>query len=122
MGVVQLRPSARSRGGSNQELRNYRRRLLQLERQLGARLQRELTLGRDQVRDISRDAADESVSDEAANEDFTAGELDAAVLQQVEAALKRIDNGTFGQCTVDGRSDRAETARCDTVDAGPLEA
>ncbi len=80
----------------------YRRRLLQLERQLGARLQRELTLGRDQVRDISRDAADESVSDEAANEDFTAGELDAAVLQQVEAALKRIDNGTFGQCTVDG--------------------
>ena len=54
------------------------------------------------MRDISRDAADESVSDEAANEDFTAGELDAAVLQQVEAALKRIDNGTFGQCTVDG--------------------
>jgi DnaK suppressor protein len=80
----------------------YRQRLVQLEHQIAAKLQRELTLGRDQVRDVSRDAGDDSVSDEAASEDFTGGELDATTLQQVEDALKRIDAGTFGQCAVDG--------------------
>ena len=81
---------------------HYRDRLLQLEHQIGARLQRELRLGREQVRDASRDAADESAADEAASEDFTESELDATILQQIADALKRIDDGTFGQCAVDG--------------------
>ena len=84
------------------DTQHYRQRLVRLEHQIGARLQRELALGREQVRDVSRDAADESVADEAASEDFIEGELDATILQQVEDALKRIDDGTFGQCTVDG--------------------
>ena len=84
------------------DIQHYRQRLLQLEHQIGARLQRELALGGEQARDVSRDAAEESVADEAASEDFIEGELDARVLQQVEDALKRIDDGTFGQCTVDG--------------------
>jgi DnaK suppressor protein len=84
------------------DTKHYRQRLVQLEHQIGARLQRELTHGREHVRDVSRDAADESVADEAASDDFIEGELDATMLQQVEDALKRIDDGTFGQCTVDG--------------------
>src|SRR4051812_41760893 len=84
------------------DTQHYRQRLVQLEHQIAARLQRELTLGREQVRDIGRDAADESVADEAASEDFIGGELDAAILQHIEDALKRIDDGTFGRCVVDG--------------------
>ena len=84
------------------DTQHYRQRLVQLEHQIGGRLQRQLTRGREQVGDASRDAADESVADEAASEDFIEGELDATMLQQVEDALKRIDDGTFGQCTVDG--------------------
>ena len=84
------------------DTQHYRQRLVRLEHQIGARLQRERALGREQVRDVSRDAADESVADEAASEYFIEGELDATILQQVEDALKRIDDGTFGQCTVDG--------------------
>jgi DnaK suppressor protein len=33
---------------------------------------------------------------------FAEGELDATVLQQVLDALKRIDDGTYGRCVVDG--------------------
>jgi RNA polymerase-binding transcription factor len=84
------------------DIHHYKQRLLQVQDQIGARLKRELQLGGEQVRDVSRDAGDESVADEGAAEDFIEAELDATVLQQVEDALKRIDDGTFGQCTVDG--------------------
>src|SRR3954471_19953682 len=33
---------------------------------------------------------------------FTEAELDTTTLQQVQAAVRRIENGTFGQCLVDG--------------------
>src|SRR4051794_26114651 len=32
---------------------------------------------------------------------FTEAELDTTTLQQVQAAVRRIENGTFGQCLVD---------------------
>ncbi|SRR6266511_5647750 len=83
-------------------IQQYRERLLQLESEIRARLQRETTLGREQTRDVSGDAADESVADVGASENFTEVEHDATLLQQVGDALKRIDDGTFGQCTVDG--------------------
>jgi DnaK suppressor protein len=103
------------------DVQHYRQRLVQLEHQISARLQRELTHGREQVRDASRDAADESVA-EAASEDFIEAELDATMLQEVEDAVKRIDDGTFGRCTVDGGPIDATTARCDAVDAVLLDA
>ena len=42
------------------------------------------------------------MSDEAASEDFYEAELNAAFLQQVRDALRRIDDGTYGSCLVDG--------------------
>ena len=95
------------------DVQHYKARLLEIQKTLGARLGRETALGREQVSDSSRDAADESVADEAASEDFSEAELDATVLQQVEAALKRIEEGTFGRCTVDGGP--IETKRLDAV-------
>jgi DnaK suppressor protein len=52
--------------------------------------------------DTAADAGDVSIADESESEDFTEAELDAAMLQQVQAALRRIDNGTYGLCLVDG--------------------
>ena len=46
---------------------------------------------------------------------FTESELDATILQQIADALKRIDNGTFGQCAVDGGAIEAKR-----LDAMPL--
>jgi DnaK suppressor protein len=52
--------------------------------------------------DTAADAGDASVADESESEDFTEAELDATILQQVEEAIRRTEDGTYGQCIVDG--------------------
>jgi DnaK suppressor protein len=84
------------------DINGYKRRLLELEARLSSHLGRDLASGREQVVDTPADAGDVSVADESESEDFTEAEFDATTLQQVQAALRRIDNGTFGQCLVDG--------------------
>jgi DnaK suppressor protein len=91
----------------------YKQRLLELERRLSARATREEEQGREQTTDSAGDVADDSVSDESESEDFTEAELDATVLQQVRDALKRIDDGTYGRCSVDGGP--IEAKRLDAV-------
>jgi len=83
-------------------LDHYRQRLLDLEKDLSARTQRETARGRDQTADSARDTGDASVADEAASGDFAEAEVDSTVLRQVRDALRRIDDGTFGTCIVDG--------------------
>ncbi|PYQ90401.1 MAG: hypothetical protein DMG02_10910 [Acidobacteria bacterium] len=83
-------------------VQEYKRRLLELEKQLSTRAARDREHAREQVRDSPGDIGDASVADEAESEDFTEAELDATVLQQVRDALRRIEDGTFGRCVVDG--------------------
>jgi DnaK suppressor protein len=83
-------------------VQEYKQRLLDLQARLSTRVRREWEQAREQVIDIPRDAADDSVTDEAQTEDLTEAELDATVLQQVREALQRIENGTFGRCVIDG--------------------
>ena len=80
----------------------YKQRLLQLERHLAARTAQEAERGRAQSGPGVADAGDASVADEDASESFSEAELDSAVLIQVRDALRRIDDGTFGKCSVDG--------------------
>jgi DnaK suppressor protein len=80
----------------------YKQRLIDLEQELSARLERGTALGREQTADSSRDIGDAGAADEAASEDFTEAEMDSTVLQQVRDALGRIDAGEFGRCVVDG--------------------
>ena len=84
------------------DMNDYKQRLLELEGRLSSHLRRDLASGREQLVDTAADAADASVADESESEDFTEAELDTTTLQQVQAALRRIENGTFGQCLVDG--------------------
>jgi DnaK suppressor protein len=83
-------------------VQHYQQRLLTLERRLSDRTRRETDLGRSQTADSSRDTGDASVADEAASADFAEAEADSTVLEQVRDALRRIDEGTFGKCIVDG--------------------
>ena len=85
-------------------LDKYRRRLLDLEAELSGRITRAQQNARAQVLDAPGDVADASVADEAESTAFTDAELDASVLQHVTDALRRIDDGTFGRCAVDGAS------------------
>lgn len=80
----------------------YKQRLLDLERTLSAQTGRALAEGRGELVDVAHDAGDLSVADEGASEAFSAADQASATLQQVVAALARIDDGTFGQCVVDG--------------------
>jgi DnaK suppressor protein len=80
----------------------FQRRLLDLERRISNRAVGDAVRGREQTLDSAADAGDASVADEAASEDFTDAELDASVLQQIRDALRRIDDGTYGRCLVDG--------------------
>jgi DnaK suppressor protein len=48
------------------------------------------------------DVGDQSDSDEQKDEQFKEAETDWMILKQVRDALKRIEDGTFGYCVVDG--------------------
>lgn len=80
----------------------YKQRLLEMEQTLSGRIGREANQGRSEFIDSAHDAGDASVADEVSSEQFTEAEHDANVLQQVRAALRRIADGTFGTCIVDG--------------------
>jgi DnaK suppressor protein len=85
-----------------ENLQEYKRRLLDLEADLSGRITRDQQNARTQVLDAPGDVADASVAGEAESQAFTDAELDASVLQQVRDALRRIEDGTFGRCLVDG--------------------
>jgi DnaK suppressor protein len=84
------------------DVSRYKQRLSDLEASLSNRTTRDIESGREQLIDTAADAGDASVADESESEDFTEGQLDATILQQVQDALRRIENGTYGQCLVDG--------------------
>lgn len=91
----------------------YKRRLAELDASLSNKTMGDVARGRAQLIDTASDAGDESVADESESEDFTQAELDATVLQQVRDALRRIEDGTFGRCLVDGGP--IEAKRLDAV-------
>jgi DnaK suppressor protein len=94
-------------------VQKYKQRLLDLETNLATRVAHERQQAREQVVDVPRDAADDSVADEGQSEDLTEAELGAAVLRQVRDALQRIEDGTYGRCLVDGKP--IESDRLDAV-------
>jgi DnaK suppressor protein len=83
-------------------IEHHRHRLLEIERQLVERLGREVATARDE-RENQAAAGDLAHVDELKDEYFTLADTDSAVLVQVRAALKRIEDGTFGMCVVDGK-------------------
>ena len=80
---------------------HFRRRLLELERELVERLGAETETARD-ARDDQPDAGDLAHVDELKEEYFALAETDSAILAQVRTALRRIEDGTYGRCIVDG--------------------
>ena len=85
-----------------QQLQLYKRRLLELETRLVERTAQKHDAARALALDSPGDTGDVSMADEGTSESFSEAELDATVLQQVRDALRRIDQGTYGRCVVDG--------------------
>jgi DnaK suppressor protein len=81
---------------------HYRQRLLALELELTERIARRVEDARELSDDAPVGAGDRSVDDEIADEELTEAELDWRRLRQIREALRRIDEGTYGRCVVDG--------------------
>jgi DnaK suppressor protein len=94
-------------------IQDYKRRLLDLEKTLSARIGQETDQGRREFIDSAHDVGDASVADAVASEEFAEAEQNTDVLQQVRDALGRVDDGTFGSCIVDGGP--IEEARLEAV-------
>jgi RNA polymerase-binding transcription factor DksA len=79
----------------------YKRQLLELEQKLVERLGEEVeTAGN--ASDDQPAASDLAHVDELKEDYFALAETDAAILAAVRAALRRIEDGTYGRCVVDG--------------------
>lgn len=85
------------------DVRKYKKRLLDLEKKLEARSERDLEDARGEMLDSAHDTGDASVSDVAVGSGFTDAELNSTILQHVQDALRRIDAGSFGKCLADGK-------------------
>jgi DnaK suppressor protein len=97
-------------------IESYRQRLLEEERNLLSRIGR----AEEEARAAgpgAQDWSDEAVVDELEGEQLAEADTDSTLLTQVQDALKRIDNGTFGQCAVDGGP--IETKRLDAEPWAP---
>ena len=84
-------------------VQRYKKRLLELEKQLDKRTSRDLADARDDAIDEAHDTGDSSVADVAADTEFSEAELNSMILQQVQDALQRIKDGTYGKCLVDNK-------------------
>ncbi|HZT76098.1 MAG TPA: TraR/DksA C4-type zinc finger protein [Vicinamibacterales bacterium] len=81
----------------------FKQRLLELETSLSDRVARKRGDALAQTLRGPGDVADASVADEGEGQSFAEADVDAAQLQQVRDALRRIADGTFGRCVVDGK-------------------
>ena len=80
----------------------YKQRLLAMEEELSSRMKRAGATAREPIDDSTSDAGDESVNNERKEEQLWKVDTDRTMLSQVQDALERIENGTFGNCLVDG--------------------
>ena len=98
------------------DVKRFRQRLLQLEQETARRIDRDIESARESA-DDQPDAVDQAVVDELRDEHLVLAQTDAEVRAQIQAALERIANGTYGRCVVDGEA--IEPARLEAVPWAP---
>ena len=72
-----------------------------LERELVRKVEREVEAARTTAGD-QPEPGDQSVADALRETYFTLAQSDSQLLANVRGALRRIENGTYGRCVVDG--------------------
>ena len=91
----------------------FRRALMAKQQELFADLQRAGTGGREQPEPGAVDPADESVLSTRKETLFAQADRDTQLLNDVQAALRRIADGSYGRCEADG--EWIEKARLEAV-------
>src|SRR5688572_11743810 len=80
----------------------HKQRMIEMEERLTARVDVHAAEGREQSEKLVGDSGDASMASENASRRFTQAEFGSTVLAQVRDALRRIEDGSFGACIVDG--------------------
>jgi DnaK suppressor protein len=80
----------------------YRQRLLEERERLTDQMSRVESDAKEAPDMHSGDAADRSIAGEQREDDLTTASRDSALLEEVEAALARIADGSYGRCLADG--------------------
>jgi DnaK suppressor protein len=80
---------------------DYKQLLLAEEQRLLSGMERAGTDARESASEV-RDAGDASMNDVRKEEELAVADAEWITLGQVRDALKRIEDGTFGRCVVDG--------------------
>jgi DnaK suppressor protein len=83
------------------DVEHYRRRLQALERRLAELVEHRVGDARE-LTDESVPGDDEIVN-ELKDEQFFEAQIASTTLRQVRDALRRVDEGTYGRCVVDGK-------------------
>lgn len=88
------------------EVEKYKKKLLELRKQLTQSLQtvKEDVKAEDRVKGYSQHQADEGTDDFVRNINLELTKQEASVLQQIDRALKKIEEGTYGVCDVSGEN------------------
>ncbi len=81
----------------------HKQRLIEMEARLTSGIADATALGREHSEKAVGDSGDQSAATQHVNRGFAKAEFGANILGQVRDALRRIDAGTFGNCTVDGQ-------------------
>jgi DnaK suppressor protein len=85
-------------------IEDYKQRLRAKEQELLEDARRAKASARDSSEPSTQDWSDASVNDEEKSGQIDELDIDSTTLNQVRNALKRIEEGTFGKCVVDGRA------------------
>ncbi len=91
------------------DIERFKQRLIDKERELMANQARLIGEARVSGEAEVRDLTDDATSDQASSEAMEEETLASKTLAQVRAALRRIEDGTYGRCLLCGR--RIEAAR-----------
>jgi DnaK suppressor protein len=92
---------------------HFKRKLIEKERELLADLARIQAEARIADAGEAKDAIDEATTEQGVSETFEEAAVFQQTLQEVQDALTRIKNGTYGKCSVCGRP--IEPARLEAV-------
>jgi hypothetical protein len=95
-------------------IQRHKRRLLDLEDTLSARIGQEADQGRGEFIDSAHDGGDASVADEVASEAFTEAGHNSDVLQQVVGAILPVGST---RCSLSGRLQRSTKSTARLINA-----
>ena len=95
------------------DVAEFKKRLEAEERELLEGMVQHKKEARESVEQEVRDPMDQVVSSEGAEKEFQLATSDWRIIEEIRAALERIENGTYGFCLDCGR--RIDSARLDAI-------